>query len=218
MLWAQTLKPHVCGGRGGSSVGSPIGTKGPLQRNLGGPRRTCAGGIASEHNILEHGFSLFALAVRCPRNNATACYPALEKWLRASESSVSCRSCFHLAELCPRTGARIVVGYRRVVVDVLVLGDFQLFYPPEMLEFAVAALSVPAGQACYSLMSSALPPSRAPQCTERTSTAPTREARSEQRAPAADTTTGMMLSKMQPQKEPRRGNLQERARALRQSV
>ena len=70
----------------------------------------------------------------------------------------------------------------------------------------------------YSLTSSALPPSRAPLCTERTSTAPTRESRSEQRAPAADTTTGMMLSKMQPQKEPRRGNLQERARDHRQSV
>ena len=37
------------------------------------------------------------------------------------------------------------------------------------------------------------------------------EARSEQRAPAADTKTGMTLSKMQPQKEPRRGNLQARA-------
>ena len=60
-------------------------------------------------------------------------------------------------------------------------------------------------------------------CIERTSTATAHpwqekqgphfhlEARSEQRAPAADTKTGMTLSKMQPQKEPRRGNLQARA-------
>ena len=39
------------------------------------------------------------------------------------------------------------------------------------------------------------------------------EAQSEQRAPAADTKTGMTLSKMQPQRDPRRGNLQARARA-----
>ena len=119
MLWAQTLKPHVCGGRGGCPVGCPIGTKGPLQRNLGGPRRTCAGGIAREHNSMEHGFSLFAPAVRCPRNNAAVCHAPKEKCLRASESSIPCRSCFHLAELSPGTGAGIVVGHRRIVVDVL---------------------------------------------------------------------------------------------------
>ena len=75
----------------------------------------------------------------------------------------------------------------------------------------------PTGQACYPLTSSALPPSRKSYALN--GRRPHQlKARSEQRAPAADTTTGMMLSKMQPQKEPRRGNLQERARALRQSV
>ena len=161
-----------------------------------------------------------APAVRCPRYNAAACHPPKEKRLRASESSISCKSCFHLAGLCLEMVARIVVAYRRVVVDVL-KGDRQTssyFTPPEMSEFAVAAyVSGPAGQACTpSHPPLSLPPVRRYALNGRR---PHQlEARSEQRAPAADTTTGMMLSKMQPQKEPRRGNLQARARAHRQSV
>ena len=165
--------------------------------------------------------SVFSLsAVRCPRNNAAACYPALEKWLRASESSISCKSCFHLAELCPEMGARIVVASAELLLMFL-KGERRLpaIFPLRKCRSSQLQHCLWAGwPSMYSLTSSALPPSRAPLCTEGTSTAPTREARSEQRAPAADTTTGMMLSKMQPQKEPRRGNLHARARALRQSV
>ena len=60
--------------------------------------------IASQH-IRRYGFSLFASRSSLPEEQRSCLTSSeIDKWL------ISCKSCFHSAELCPQTGVRIVVG------------------------------------------------------------------------------------------------------------
>ena len=152
-------------------------------------------------------------------------YPPCVKWQRGD------RKVFFALLLLPfgGTGLRnllflsvgIVVAVRGIVVRCF--SDFRVIPLPQEVQVARLVLSMhpdPASallllRSCLAAVYCALNERRPrPRTLGRSSSKDQHfhlEARSEQRAPAADTKTDMTLSKIQPQKEPRRGNLQARA-------